>query len=52
MIACDHCVHGKATREEQFDCSHPLFKKRGRVIYRETFRILKIVGCGSGMKKE
>ena len=48
MTACDHCVHGERVREEQFHCHSPVFGKRGRVIYKEMYGILKTVGCGSG----
>lgn len=47
MTACDFCKYGKATREFEYSCSHPLFKARGKVIYPETFKVLRRVGCES-----
>jgi hypothetical protein len=47
IIACDKCRHGKAVREREYHCRHPVIYPRGKVIYRETFGVLKKVGCGS-----
>jgi len=38
-------MYGMAITEDKYSCSHPSFGKRGRIIYPETFKILKIMGC-------
>jgi hypothetical protein len=48
MTACDECVHGKQTREKQYHCNNPKYSSiSGKVIYPETFTVLKRLGCGS-----
>lgn len=47
ITACDYCKHGKATREYQYHCTNPVFRKPGKVIYPDTFKVLKKVGCQS-----
>jgi len=45
MTACDECPYGKLVREREYHCSHPKYP-RVKVIYRETFGVLKKLGCG------
>lgn len=51
MTACDECVSGKAVREKQYHCSHPRYGSRGKVIYPETFTVLKKLGCGGAQSR-
>jgi len=46
MTACDECRMGKQTREHQYHCSNPKFRGGKKVIYPETFKVLKVIGCG------
>lgn len=50
MAACDECVHGTSVREREYHCKHPLYPK-GKVIYRETFGVLKKLGCGGAERR-
>lgn len=50
MIACNICIFSKdAGRNEQYICYCPEYPK-GKIIYQETFRVLKHVGCFTGVE--
>jgi hypothetical protein len=42
---CNTCKRGNKTREFQYICHHPNFRKSGKVIYEDTVKILAKVGC-------
>lgn len=42
---CPGCEYGMAITEDKYSCSHPVFGKRGKMIYPETFHVLKKLGC-------
>lgn len=45
-IICPGCGHcNLAVTDEHFICGHPVFGKRGKTIYPETFKVLKKLGC-------
>lgn len=50
-IACDECRFPMAVTDREFVCYHPKYKN-GKRIYRETFGVLKKLGCGSAEKGE
>ena len=48
-IACDECRFPMAVTDREFVCYNPKYKN-GKRIYRETFGVLKKLGCGSAEK--
>jgi len=50
-IACDECKFPMPVTDREFVCYHPKYKN-GKRIYRETFGVLKKLGCGSAEKGE
>lgn len=52
IIHCEICRHcSMKIIENEFICGHPVYKSKGKRIYRETSSIFKKLGCGSGEKK-
>lgn len=50
MDACDSCKFGKQVRELEFHCHNAVFariSRNSKVIYEETYKVLKNVGCAS-----
>lgn len=50
VTACDTCAHGKQVLDGQYHCSNPKYPRK-KVIYRETFMVLKKLGCGGALSK-
>lgn len=42
---CPGCQYGMAITDEKYSCSHPSFGKKGKMIYPEAFKVLKVLGC-------
>lgn len=52
MTACDECkFKSMQLMEREYICGHPAYKGKGKRIYRETFGVLKKLGCGGAEKK-
>lgn len=50
MTACDGCKCGEIMREREYLCRNPKYP-RNKMIYRETFGVLKKLGCGGAIEK-
>jgi hypothetical protein len=46
MGSCEVCKHAMPLIEREYICSHPNYGTRGKRIYRETYGVLKKLGCG------
>lgn len=48
---CNTCKRATKTREFQYICNHPNFRKNGKNIYEDTVKILARVGCAAYEEK-